>query len=30
MSEFAAYVKNDSEKWGKVWPSTGLTEKDLE
>jgi tripartite-type tricarboxylate transporter receptor subunit TctC len=29
-AEFAAYVKNDSEKWGRVWRSTGLTEKDLE
>ena len=28
--EFATYVRNDSEKWAKVWRSTGLTEKDLQ
>jgi tripartite-type tricarboxylate transporter receptor subunit TctC len=29
-AEFAAYVRSDSEKWGKVWKTTGLTEKDLQ
>ncbi len=29
-AEFAAYWKNDLEKWARVWKATGLTEKDVQ